>query len=1047
MSAPLAALALAAAAAANPAVTGPVPAPIAERQHAPLDGWAAREGGTRGGALAAPAHVYTVRDRAQLAAALAAPAPARIVRVAASIDMSDGRPFSDNADQAKRGTVRIPANTTLLGVAPGAGFVNASLLVADVSQVIIRNLAIRNPCDVAPRWDANDGPKGNWNSQFDGISVSHAHHVWIDHNSFTDAPETDDHAAVENGKLKQCHDGALDITQGSDFVSVTYNHFAQHEKNMLIGSSDRAASDQGHLRVTLKANLFEHVAERAPRVRYGQVHLFNNYYFGDRRHPVYGHNYSIGAAHASHLVSDANVFDVAGAKSCRQVVRDPGASAGVFADNGSLLNGQPLADCPLAGDAGWQVPYAYTPLPAAQVAAHVRNHAGPRVLAAGADGVAEARIVPAAGAPFVLRARQDAQDDWQGLGLQLVDGGNVLQLELLESRAGSVRRLKQVRRNAPPAGTPLVLRFAAEDGQLFAFVDGERATYAFAPALPAVQPLAWDAGASTLLDLRGGPAGTPAQRVSVQVAGRLPLQAGDAPEAVRVGGTARFAAEAADPSVAAIEVADGLLRVAPRAAGATAVTVRSIDDPWIETRFRVEVDTPFSAPRATSLSRPVHPRQGERGVPPDTPLRLVFAGEPALSGHGSVRIYRRSDRALVATVRPGEAVVALGPEGRQRLVRLHPITVEGKEVRVRLPRLLDYDTEYEAVVDSRLVRDAQFKGARWSFRTTPYRPVGDSVTVDDDGRADFRTVQGALDYAMTLPREQAFTINVRDGVYPELLYLRDKDRLMLRGASREATIVRAANSETRNPGTGTGQLPGSAGVLGGRALFLAQDSDLLEIRDIALHNIARRSDGHSAQAEALYFSSDRGRLLVRNAHFTSEQDTLQLTGYAWFHKSLVEGNVDFIWGNNRAALFEDSELRTVGDSANRDSGGYLVQARTVGPREPGFIFLRSRLTRGRGPAGNLPPDAATYLARSPGTANTWDHVAFIDCTVGPHIAADAWYRRPIPNPARGGWREYGNRGEDGQARSFGGAVLDREEAERLSDRAAVFAEAGWNPQP
>ena len=197
---------------------------------------------------------------------------------------------------------------------------------------------------------------------------------------------------------------------------------------------------------------------------------------------------------------------------------------------------------------------------------------------------------------------------------------------------------------------------------------------------------------------------------------------------------------------------------------------------------------------------------------------------------------------------------------------------------------------------------------------------------------------------------------------------------MLRGQSREATIIRAANSETRNPGSGTGQPEGSAGLLGGRAQFLAQDLDLLEIRDIALHNSTRRSDGHSAQAETIFFSSDQGRLLVRNAHFISEQDTLQLHGYAWFHKSLIEGNVDFVWGNNRAALFEDSELRTVGDSANPDSGGYIVQARTVGKDEPGFIFLRSRLTRGPGPLGNLPPTAppishARQVLPTPGTTS------------------------------------------------------------------------------
>lgn len=1026
-----------------------MPAALAERQHAPADGWAAQEGGTRGGALADPAHVYTVRDRAGLLAALAAPANARIVRVAASIDMSEGRAFADSDDQARRGTVRLPSNTTLIGTTPGAGFVNGSLVVANVSQVVIRNLAIRNPCDVAPRWDPQDGAKGNWNALFDGVTVAGSHHVWIDHNSFTDAPDTDDRQPMANGMRKQCHDGALDITQGSDFVSVTYNRFALHEKTMLVGASDRNTADAGHLRVTLKANLFEHVAERAPRVRYGQVHLLNNYYVGDRKHPGYRHGYSVGVAHAARILSEANVFEVAGAGNCRQVVRDPGASPGVFADRGSLLNGQALADCPYGGDTGWRPPYAYTSLPAAEVARHVVEHAGPRPLADAGPGHTEARIAPAVGAPFILRARQDGAGDWQGASVQLADGGQVLQVALLAARGGKVVRLKQVRRRAPPPGSPLVLGFGAGSGQLAVFLDGERVTSALATPLPAARAVAWETGAHALLGLRSGPGDAAPPGVSVGVgADRLPLQAGDAPETVRVGAASAIQARVDDLRVASTEVRDGALRVTPHAAGRTTVTVASSDDPWAQARFSVDVGAAFAPPATAGLQGAVVlPASGERGVPPDTPLRLSFAQTPVLSGEGSVRVYRRHDRALVAVVRPGESVVALGPQPRQRLVRLHQIGVQGKELRVRLPQALDYDTEYEAVVEGRLVSAGAFRGARWTFRTTSYRPLGDSVTVDDDGRADFRTVQGALDFAMGLPRDQALTINVRDGLYPELLYLRDKDRISLRGASREATIVKAANSETRNPGSGSGQLPGTPGVLGGRALFLAQDSDLLDIRDIALHNTTLRSDGHSAQAEALFFSSDQGRLAVRNAHFISEQDTLQLTGYAWFHKSLIEGNVDFIWGNNRAALFEDSELRTVGDSANPGSGGYLVQARTVGPEQPGFVFLRSRLTRGPGPAGNLPPDGATYLARSPGTANTWDHVAFIDCTVGPHLAQAAWLRDPLPNPAHGGWREYGNRGDDGRPRSFGSARLSRDEAARLSSRAALFAARDWNPQP
>ena len=78
--------------------------------------------------------------------------------------------------------------------------------------------------------------------------------------------------------LFQVHDGLLDITNASDYVTVSWNQFINHDKVMLIGSSDSAPADRGKLRVTLHHNLFEDVGQRVARVRYGQVHIYNNFY-------------------------------------------------------------------------------------------------------------------------------------------------------------------------------------------------------------------------------------------------------------------------------------------------------------------------------------------------------------------------------------------------------------------------------------------------------------------------------------------------------------------------------------------------------------------------------------------------------------------------------------------------------------------------------------------------------------------------------------------------------------------------------------------------
>src|SRR6478609_2800860 len=72
------------------------------------------------------------------------------------------------------------------------------------------------------------------------------------------------------------------ITTESDFVTVSWNQFTSHDKTMLIGNSDSATEDREHLRVTLHHNLFDGVGQRAPRVRFGKVHVYNNVYRADR---------------------------------------------------------------------------------------------------------------------------------------------------------------------------------------------------------------------------------------------------------------------------------------------------------------------------------------------------------------------------------------------------------------------------------------------------------------------------------------------------------------------------------------------------------------------------------------------------------------------------------------------------------------------------------------------------------------------------------------------------------------------------------------------
>lgn len=335
---------------------------------APGDGWAslptdALPNGTTGGAAADTAHVFTVRDRNQLVAALAYPESIpKIVRVAGVIDANvddHGNPLScadyarpdpetgelyalerylaaydpavwgrdeepsgpqerardASADaQSERIRIRIPPNTTIVGVThdatikgawfdirPGSGSSNAP------ANVIVRNLRFADTFDCFPAWDPTDGEGGNWNSLYDAISIRNATHVWIDHNAFFDDESADERQPSYFGRPYQVHDGLVDITNASDLVTLSWNIMANHDKAMLIGSSDSASADRGRLRVTLHHNLLHDLGQRVPRLRFGQAHVYNNQY-SLSHHGAWRYGYTWGIGVESQLYARNNHF-------------------------------------------------------------------------------------------------------------------------------------------------------------------------------------------------------------------------------------------------------------------------------------------------------------------------------------------------------------------------------------------------------------------------------------------------------------------------------------------------------------------------------------------------------------------------------------------------------------------------------------------------------------------------------------------------------------------------------------------------------------------
>ena len=222
-------------------------------------------------------------------------------------DEQEAKRKASQKNQSKSITVHVPSNTSIIGMD------NAKLkgvnLVLDSDNVIIRNIQFESPYDYFPAWDPNDGPEGNWNSQYDSISIKGGTHIWIDHSSFQDGSET-----VEKyfGRKYEHRDGLVDITNEADYITISYSTFANHNKTMLIGSSDSKISDEGKLHVTLHHNYFHNVVQRLPRVRFGQVHVYNNYFASDTTNGEYAYAYALGVGKKSQIYAENNVADIAG---------------------------------------------------------------------------------------------------------------------------------------------------------------------------------------------------------------------------------------------------------------------------------------------------------------------------------------------------------------------------------------------------------------------------------------------------------------------------------------------------------------------------------------------------------------------------------------------------------------------------------------------------------------------------------------------------------------------------------------------------------------
>lgn len=167
--------------------------------------------------------------------------------------------------------VKDTSNVSIIGLGTDARIDGYGIKIVRANNIIIQNIEFTNARD-------------------DSVEVTQSHNVWINHNTFSDG-----------------YDGLLDVKEGSTNVTISWNHFKEHRKTSLVGHSDNNGSIDKNLQVTYHHNLFEGTYSRNPRVRFGQVHVVNNYYLSTGS-SFDGGGYGVGAAADSHIYVEGNYF-------------------------------------------------------------------------------------------------------------------------------------------------------------------------------------------------------------------------------------------------------------------------------------------------------------------------------------------------------------------------------------------------------------------------------------------------------------------------------------------------------------------------------------------------------------------------------------------------------------------------------------------------------------------------------------------------------------------------------------------------------------------
>jgi len=298
-----------------------------------------------------------------------------------------------------------------------------------------------------------------------------------------------------------------------------------------------------------------------------------------------------------------------------------------------------------------------------------------------------------------------------------------------------------------------------------------------------------------------------------------------------------------------------------------------------------------------------------------------------------------------------------------------------------------------------------------------------SFTVDQNGTADFKTIQAAI-YAVRDLSQQKVTIHLKKGLYREKIVIPSwKTNIVLEGEDAANTLI------TWDDYAGK-KLPV-------RDEFLKADSIrtytsytlLIEGNDCSIKNLTiRNTAGRVGQAVALHVEGDRFTAI--NCRLLGNQDTLYAAtenSRQYYKDCYLEGTTDFIFGE-AIVLFSNCSIKSLGNS-------YITAAATRPGHLFGFVFMDCKL---------IADSAATkvYLGRP---WRPYAKTVFIRTEMGGHIVKQGWdnWRNPANESTvlYAEYKSYGA-GAEGSGRVKWSRQLSKKEFKKYTVK-NIFN--GWQP--